>query len=249
MRSTETSSGWHPCAGKVGLRGGGLMRFMVAALVTASLPATGQVTTRPTVTASGEGVVSFRPDLAQVNLGVTTHANSAQEAGDQNAEITNAVLNALRQAMGANATIRTVGYSLSPNYRTQPGSPPIITGYTANNTVEVTLSDLNAIGRVIDTAVQAGATNVSGIRFTLRDPAPARAQALRLATMQAKSHAEAIASGLGMRLGAVLQAAEGGAVRIVPLVDARAGAAATTPIEVGNLEVRATVSVVAELTP
>jgi hypothetical protein len=155
--------------------------------------------------------------------------------------------------VGTAGELKTVGYSVTPNYKyPQGGGTPTLTGYTANNTVEVTTGDLSLGGKLIDSAVQAGATNVNSLRFALKDSEPARAEALRLATLQAKRHAEAIATGLTARLGYVIAAAEGGAVRTVN-VDTRtlaSGAGATpTPVETGMVDVYATVTLEIELIP
>ncbi|MCZ2148179.1 MAG: SIMPL domain-containing protein [Bryobacterales bacterium] len=200
---------------------------------------------RAVVRASGDGVVSIKPDQAKVSVGVTTQAQTAQDASDQNATATSKVLGDLRGLLGANADIRTLNYSLSPRYE---GNPARLAGYTASNTIQVTLNDLNLPGRVIDTAVQAGATNIPGISFSLKDPQPARMQALRMATMQAKADAEAIVGGLGLRLGNFTIAQEGSSVVVTPF-DARTSAVAgtPTPIEVGNVDVRATVAIEAEM--
>jgi hypothetical protein len=93
---------------------------------------------------------------------------------------------------------------------------------------------------------------VAGLRFGLKDPGPATIQALRAATQQARTHAEAIATGLGVRLGAIVSAEEASAVR-VSMLDNRlattAAAANPTPVEPGNVEVRATVVLELELVP
>ena len=220
--------------------------FTLLFLMLFSFAASGQITRRAVVRASGQSVISSKPDQAVISVGVTTQAQTAQEASDTNATQTTAVLNALRQLLGANAAIRTLGYSLSPVYRTT-GGVTTIAGYSATNTVEVTLSDITLAGRVIDTAASAGATNVQGLRFTLKDPAPVRQQALREATMQARRSAESIASGLGLRVGTILVAEEGGITSVSPVVTGRAGVTAVTPIEAGSVDVSATVSVEAEL--
>ena len=217
---------------------------------TAAWPQT-PLASRPFVRASGEGVVSIRPDQMKINVGVTTQARTAQEAADQNATRQSEVLAALRQVLGPDADIKTIGYSVTPNYRhPQGGGQPEITGYTATNILEVSTADLNIAGRIIDTATQAGANNVTGLRFQLKDPGPARNQALRLATQQAKVHAEAIAQGLNARLGAVLAAAESFTSRLITSTEDRGIAAAgvpTTPVESGMLEVRAHVTLEIEL--
>jgi len=204
------------------------------------------------VRANGEAAVSVKPDLLKLTAGVVTQGVTAQEAADQNATQVTSVLTKLRQVLGPNADIKTTSYSLSPNYRyPQGGGQPVLTGYTASNNVEITTSDLSLAGRLIDAAVSGGATNVQGLRFTLKDFEPPRAQALRLATIQAKNHAEAIALGLGVKLGAVLSAQEGTAVRATTL-DVRAeagGGSVPTPVETGMVEVQATVVLDVEIVP
>jgi hypothetical protein len=203
---------------------------------------------RPLVRASGEATVSARPDQVSVNASVITQAMTAQEAATQNASQTAALLAGLTKLLGPNADIHTVGYSVTPNYRyPQGGGTPILTGYTATNSIEVTLSVLTMAGVVIDTAVKEGATTVGSLRFSLKDSDPARAQALRLATMNARFHAEAIAGGLGGKVGAVISVQEASAVRIVPLQPDSRVATTTTPIEPGMIEVRANVVLEAEM--
>ncbi len=222
-----------------------LRTLLLASLI--SLPMLAQVVQRrPVVRASGEGIVSVRPDQVKVRLSVTTNAATAAEAADANATETTKVMGALRQALGANTEIRTTGYSLGPRYNPDLRRND---GYTASNSIEVTVNDLSLAGRAIDTAAGAGATNVGGIQFTLKDSAPARAQALRLATMQAKANAEAVASGLGKTIGTVMVAQEGSSVTVTPLdIRTSAGAgAATTPVEPGNVDVRAYVAIEAEM--
>jgi len=221
------------------------MRILLWTLLLA-VPCLPQVVQRrPVVRASGEGIVSVRPDQVKVRISVTTNAATAAEAADLNASETTKVMGALRQALGANTEIRTTGYSLGPRYNPDLRRND---GYTATNSIEVTVNDLSLAGRAIDTAAGAGATNVGGIQFTLKDPAPARAQALRLATMQAKANAEAIASGLGKTIGTVMVAQEGSSVSVTPIdIRTTAGAAASTPVEPGNVDVRAYVAIEAEM--
>jgi uncharacterized protein YggE len=158
-----------------------------------------------------------------------------------------AVLARLRSVLGSLGEIRTISYSISPLYRYPSGQPPILTGYTASNTVEVTTRDLSIIGRLIDAASQAGANQVHGLRFGLRNPEPLRAQALSAAAKQARAHAEAIASGLGARLGTVITAQEGSAVVIRSPEMTTADTRVTTPIETGTVDIQATVTVEAEM--
>ena len=102
-------------------------------------------------------------------------------------------------------------------------------------------------GRLIDTAVQAGATTAGGLSFQLKDPQPARNAALKLASQQALASADAMAGGIKGRIGAVVSISESAAA--VPVVGVlTAGAAATTtPIETGMVQIRAVVVLEAAL--
>ncbi len=192
------------------------------------------------IRAFGEGVVSVRPDAGAVSFSVVTQAATAREAADQNATRTTALIETLQQLIGSNGEIKTLYYSLSPNYNRD--NPPAIIGYTAVNTIQATIYDLSLIGLLIDTGLQAGANRADGPRLTLRNDEEARAQALRQAGQKARRRAEAIAQGVSVRLGSVRSAEEGVSIRPIAVERGAAPSATTTPIETGALEVRATVT-------
>ncbi len=200
---------------------------------------------QPAVVATGEAVVYAKPDLARIHVGVTTQAATAQAASSQNAVQSQAVLERVRSLLGPKADIRTSGYSLSPNYQyPKPGGQPIIAGYTANNTVEVSTEDLAGVGKLIDAVSQAGATNIRQLEFTLKDEKAARTEALRLAALDARSNAAAMAAALGAKIGKVLGLQQSGAAPIQPMMRMAMAAdmAASTPIQEGRIEVRAAVT-------
>lgn len=216
----------------------------------AALSAQTAIQRTPFIRASGEGVVSIKPDQARVTVGVNTQAPTAEEATQRNAELVTNVLAEIRKVIGSQGDIRTIGFNVSPVYRTPiPGQPAVIAAYSVTNSVEVTMTDVNAAGRVLDAGVKAGANTIGGIRFSLRDPQPVRAQALRLATQQARAQAEAIAQGLGGRTGRILAATDATSVAVISVRDSiGVGAVAVaTPVETGTLEVRATVTIETEI--
>src|SRR5947209_5339584 len=101
------------------------------------------------VQAVGSATVSGQPDQVKVDIGVTTSATTAQDASAQNATQMTAVLNQVRQVLGPSADIKTIGYSVTPNYRTTGGTTMLV-GFTATNTVEVTAGNSASIVNVID---------------------------------------------------------------------------------------------------
>ncbi len=200
----------------------------------------------PSVTASGDAVVSAAPDLAKIEIGVLSQASTAQAAAANNAAQLKSVLERLRSILGPKAEIQTAGYSLTPNYQyPRPGGQPTVTGYSAANTVQVSTEDLAGVGKLIDAATQAGATNIRQLQFTLKDEAVPRAEALRRATQAARGNAQAMANALGMKLGRVVSVSQGsqGPVPIArTMMMAEMAAAPSTPIEEGKIEVRASVT-------
>jgi uncharacterized protein YggE len=228
-----------------------MMRVSLVLLFLGTL-ATAQVPHQPVVRASGDATISVRPDQARVNIGVVTESATAEEAGAQNAEHTTAVIAQLRSLLGDKADIHTTSYSLNPNYHYQPnGGSPTITGYTANNTVQVRIDDLKMVGKVIDAVTANGANAINGIQFDLRDEKPVRTEALKQAALNARANAEAIAAALGVRV-VGLASAETSDVQVPRPMMALAQvqkAAVATPVEPGTVDVRAQVQVTLEVAP
>lgn len=210
---------------------------------------------RPYVQATGEATISAKPDRALIEIGVISQAPTAAVAGAQNAKQTDTVITELTGIAGDKTKLRTATYSVHPNYQTpKPGSPPVISGYTATNIVEVTLDDLTQVSKVIDRATQSGANVIQRLEYRLKNPNAVRAQALRQAAEQAKVSAEAIASGLGVKVVRVFSAEEVtpeeglGMYKKAPVaLAAPAMASPPTPVEVGMIDVSVNVIVRLEI--
>lgn len=217
----------------------------------AAMPVTAQTVEdrRRSIQTTGEAVITAEPNRARIDVGVTTQAQTSQAAAEQNAARSQAVLTRLRTVIGQTGEIRTVGYDLTPNYTyPQQGGEPKLTGYTASNTVRVTLDDLTKVGSVIDTATQAGANQIRSLQFMLKDERPSVDQALRQASQNAMRKAEAIAAALGVKTIRVLSATESGGAP-VPVREAftMRAQATQTPVEPGTIEVRGSVTLTVEI--
>jgi uncharacterized protein YggE len=204
-----------------------------------------------TVTVTGDARVTAQPDTAIVSASVVTQNRRAVEAQQQNAAQTTAVINALKRAAGSGAEIKTSGYALVPQRVYKENQPPTITGYEARNSISVTLSDLTKVGAAIDAATEAGANNIDGVSFTLRNDRAARGRALAEATREAIGKANTLAQALGGRVVRILSVHEGGTNPPRPLAyaqpEALASRVADTPIEVGTLEINSQVQLTAEI--
>jgi len=209
-----------------------------------------QMPSRPaSITAVGSATVSATPDKARVDISVVTQAATAQDATAANATQASTVITALQGFVSSNANIKTISYYVSAVYNNPvPGQNATIIGYMVTNTVEVTLTDLSQVGKVIDTAIQSGANRIQGISFDIQDRNPLIAQALKIAAGQARAQADAIASGLNVHTGAVLHASEGVNTATPLPLGAAAAAAPTTPIENGLVVVQASVTLEVAIT-
>jgi uncharacterized protein YggE len=210
----------------------------------------GSQTPRPRVVrASAEAVVTAKPDRARIDIGVVTEAPAAEEAAAKNAEQSAAVIAKYKPLVGAAGTLQTVNYSLAPNYSYQPNESPKIRGYRASNTVEVTMDDVSKVGKVIDAAAQAGSNQIQSIRFELKDDSELRRKALEMAAKRARANAEAIAAALGVRVIGLAEAESGvAAPQPVRMMAApMAMMKADTPVQEGEIEVQATVTVALEV--
>jgi uncharacterized protein YggE len=203
----------------------------------------------PMVRVHGEATVPAEPDQAQFDIGVVTQAPSVKAAVDQNAAQTNAVMRELRN-FAPERDIKTVNFSVSPNYRYPKEGAATIDGYTANNTVRLILNDLSKIPAVIETATKSGANTLNSLDFLLKDEKPVRAKALAAAAIQAEASAQALADSLKLKLGRLLQVEEGQPVVVSPLRRMSLGKAASaemTPVSPGTIDVHASVNLAYEM--
>jgi uncharacterized protein YggE len=204
------------------------------------------------VSVTGIGKTAVTPDRASFSAGVQTLAASVQAAlQDNNARVT-AIVAALRKLGLADKDIRTSQVSIYPQQDHQPGKQPRITGYQVSNTVSVVLDKPAEAGRFLQAAVDAGANTVSGLSFSVSEPARHRDQALQAAYADARAKAETLAKASGRGVGRALWISEGTDVSQPPRPFAYARAEkglmqASVPVEPGEEELTFSVSVTFEL--
>jgi uncharacterized protein YggE len=202
----------------------------------------------PILEASADAVVRVRPDLATLTLGVVTEAANAGDAADENARRASEVLQALARIGVTGKDVRTQTLALAPLYDNRPDQTPRVRAYRATNQVVVTTTDLARVGRILDEATRVGANAAGGLRLGLTDPGTAQTAAYRQATRDALTRATAMAEAIGKRITRVVEirALETGGPTPVMGEMLRTTAAASTPIEPGEIAVSARVVVRAE---
>jgi len=198
---------------------------------------------------SGEGVVSVTPDIAYVNIGVETEDADASVAQTENAKLMTSVKNAIMKAGVKEDDMQTMNYSIYKTSKYFNDKDPIDV-YRATNTLKVTVRDLDDLGDLIDVASKSGANQINSIRFTVEDEEKYYQEALVLAMENAKGKASAILGTMNKKPGMPVNISEssfgGGLYRESGAIAFSAKAdmnSYSTPIQAGDIEVSANVSV------
>ena len=172
--------------------------FLVVATVNLSGCASVKMneTQTQTLTATGKGTVKTPATLAQVSLGIEIQGKTAQEAQQEVAKRSEALVTLLRSSNVEQ--LQTTSVNLNPIYTTVNNKTQI-TGYTASNIVSFRLASDQA-GNLLDGAVATGATRIDSISFVATDEAieTARQQALQAATQDAQKQADAVLTSLNL---------------------------------------------------
>ncbi|HEY3815098.1 MAG TPA: SIMPL domain-containing protein [Caulobacteraceae bacterium] len=215
----------------------------------------------PLLSLSAYGETHATPDMATISLGVTVQAKTAGAAMSRNADRMSRLIAALKGQGIEAKDIQTSNLNLQPQYdyhegvSSAPGQAPTLTGYQASNEVSVTVYDLARLGATVDAVVGAGANQVSGISFGLRDPQVAEDTARVQAVKRLEAKAALYAQASGHKIKALRSLGEGGgdesgpvSPRVRSVVYANKPAA-PTQVEGGQLDLRVDVSAVYELEP
>jgi uncharacterized protein YggE len=205
-----------------------LVRLIAAAaLAAAAIPAAAAAQAIPVALAPGEvllqveaeGVARSRPDVMTISAGVTTTGRSAKEALAANNVLASRLLEAVRAQGVASGDVQTEQLGVRPqfdradeNRAGDEGRAPRITGYIANNSLELRLRDLGKAGDIVSALFEAGANNVRGPTFSLSAPASANRQARAAAVAAAREEADTYAAALNMRVSRVLRVSERGEI-------------------------------------
>ncbi|MBS3073330.1 SIMPL domain-containing protein [Candidatus Pacearchaeota archaeon] len=210
----------------------------------------GRTDNERTISVTGNSEMTVMPDQVVVYLLIQTNNISADVAKDENARISDAVLTELLKIGIERKEIETENFNIYPEYDWINGEQKF-KDYSVSNYVKITTTKFDYAGKIVDAAVDNGAI-VSYINFELSNAKTNEYKALALtnASQDAKKKAEAIAEGLGNKLGELVsvQTSEWnyGPYRLYDMAmssDAGSAKEATTNIMPKNLDISGTVTV------
>ena len=206
-----------------------------------------------TLSVNGAGEALLTPDIAYIYIGVHSEEASATEAVAANNQKTQSVVTALKKAGVAEKDIRTTNFSIWPNTQYGPESQQIGTTYVVDNSVYVTVRDLDGLGKLLDSAVKSGANSINSIQFDVEDKTQAIKEARAAAVANALEQAQELADAAGLKLGEVQNIGFYDSVPTPYMTSFGKGGggavaeAASVPIQPGQLTVMVTVNITYEL--
>lgn len=166
---------------------------------------------RDTISISGEGKVTGIPDIATIEVGLTTEKKDVASAQKENTLKMNRLISNLKNLGVEDKDIQTSYYNIYPQYD-WPDGKQVLRGYQVNQSVSVKIRNLDKIGDILAAAGEGGANQVSGLSFNIDDPEKLRQEARIKALENAKEKADALAKVAGVKLGKIVSFSEYSAV-------------------------------------
>ena len=231
----------------------------------------GGVPVTNTISVSGTGEVFAVPDIAQFSFSVEAERDTMEAAQKASAEAINDIIKYLENADVAEKDIKTNGYNAYPRYEwrdepieidggveylVRPGNNTrVLVGYVVTQSISVKVRDTEDAGEVLAGVSNLGATNVSGLNFTIDDTEALESEAREMAIDDARGKAKELARQLGVDLVRVVNFSEGGrgyepmfyAERSAVAFDGAEEDFIAPEIPVGENEIRSNVTVTYEI--
>jgi uncharacterized protein YggE len=225
----------------------GISLLIIVVMAFSSSVTAGEAPDVATIEVMGKASIMVAPNLAKISFSVEAYGQQAQEAVRENARRADTLLSTLKSIAGTDAKLRTSGLSVSPVYEKGDRLRP--QGYRALNTVVFETKQLEDLGMFIDKAAEAGANRFGGLIFRNDQDETFKSQAAVKALKRAMKDAEDLASAAGLTIRRTVKIVYG--PREIPpirhyavMAEARGPA---TPLEIGEIPIEATVSVIVEV--
>jgi len=211
-----------------------------------------------TLTVSGEGKISAKPDVAIVEMSVISQNENVELAQSENDQKMQRVVNFLKESGIDEKDIKTTQYNLQPEYdyswcRTTEYPvycPPKLVDYVLTQSLQVKIRDLSRVGKIIGNLSEIGVNQISDISFVIDNDAEIKSAARQKAIAEAKRKAQEMAAATNIKLGKIIEINESVSgltpqrmvyQKTIELADTAA------PIEIGTNEIVVSVSLIYEI--
>lgn len=156
-----------------------------------------------TIVVSGYGKVNGNNDIAVTTIGYSNTDKDVAKAQADNKKVMDQITNELK-AFGVAEKDLQSNYTIYPDYNYTQQKGQELVGYKVTNQLTIKIRNLAKIPQILGLAGKYGATEVSGLNFTIDDPENLKMEARAKALADAKSKAQYLSQKLGVRLGSVV---------------------------------------------
>ncbi len=203
-----------------------------------------------TVSFTGEGKISAKPDIAVISASIVTQATDSKVAQNDNSAKSTKVTEFLKKQNIEDRDIKTSGYNIYPQQKYPPyGGQPTITGYQVTQSFEIKVRDLAKIGTILSGLVTAGANQVNNTGLQVENPEALKDQARQEAINDAKQKANTLKKQVGISLGKIVNFSENTGGYPYPMMyesktaSGMGGSSVTPDVPVGENEISVSVTI------
>ena len=174
-----------------------------------------------TISVSGKGEIVAKADIATFTFNVLEESPDVSDAQSRATKKINDIIQFLKNNGTEEKDIKTINYNIYPryNYIKLPEKsqiiPPIrdnrvLIGYEVNQGIEVKVRKIDSAGTVLSGVGNLGASNVSGLNFSIDEEDKLRKEARDLAIEDARENGKILARSLGVKLVRIINFSESG---------------------------------------
>ncbi len=178
------------------------------------------------ISVSGKGEVLTTPDIATFSFTVSEEAPIVSDAQKKATEKMNAILDYVKKSNVMDKDVKTLSYSIYPRYdyinaTYMSAGKQVLSAYVVSQTIEIKVRKMEEAGNLLTGIGEFGATNVSGLSFSVDKQDELAAEAREKAIVDAREQAEKLAESLGVNLGDITSFYESSPYPISPLYYSR----------------------------
>ncbi len=142
------------------------------------------------------------PNIVELVFAVETLSKTSNEASEQNKQLTSKVISSIRQQLDSknNDQIKTLNFSLQPNYVYPKDKQRLISGYTAVNRVLIKTKQIEKAGKFIDLAIANGANRLESVSYTVDNYDAIRDELYPAAVKDLQNQASVLAKSLNVNV-------------------------------------------------
>lgn len=196
-----------------------------------------------TLSINGIGKIVLVPDMAYINIGVRNEDVDVSSALAVNNDMAKKIADALKAKGVEDKDVQTTNFNVYPSQKYDNNGNIVSTSFVVENTISIKINKLADLGSLLDEAIRAGANNIYGIQFDIKDRQTVLDQARDLAIKDAQARAQSVATVAGVQLGLLQSINVSSSSGIQPVAYGLGGGGgaktmdSTVPVSAGQLEV------------